>query len=175
MQEAIKNLQITTTFLAKWSNVMWDIFCSYQRRTPSGRQRGVSAPPSLWGFRLNMWEPKDKDYIAWGANGYYGWLFSKYGHISPVISKAVIATGDIVLQVTMTWKNFLDILDTLICRSRSIVVIVEDRRPHAGLVASSVIWPRRTLEGPRDYITAAKDAFPELRTAQMESTELKNI
>lgn len=40
---------------------------------------------------------------------FLGAFFFKYGHVSPVISKAVIATGDIVLQVTVTWKNFLDI------------------------------------------------------------------
>lgn len=43
-------------------------------------------------------------------------LFSQCGPIedvTPVISKAGIATGDFVLQVTVTCKNFLD---TLICQ-----------------------------------------------------------
>lgn len=43
-------------------------------------------------------------------------LFSQCEPIEDVISKAGIATGDFVLQVTVTRKNFLDIPDTLICQ-----------------------------------------------------------
>lgn len=41
-----------------------------------------------------------------------------------ILNKAGIATGDFFFQVTMTRKNSLDILDTLTCRDRTILVVV---------------------------------------------------
>lgn len=60
-------------------------------------------------------------------------FFSQYlpvSEVSPLISKASIATRDFVLQVTVTLKSFLDIPDTLICRFRNIFITVKRRRPH---------------------------------------------
>lgn len=77
--------------------------------------------------------PKDKSDAAWGARRYTRGLavafFTKYaqaGDVSPIIIKTGLATGDCVLQATMSHKNILDIPDILICRNKRILVVVGD-------------------------------------------------
>lgn len=52
--------------------------------------------------------------------------------------KTDIVTGDYVLQITVSRKNFIDISDTLFCGGRSILVIVESHLPTAGVVVQRV-------------------------------------
>lgn len=62
-----------------------------------------------------------------------GAFFTKYVQVEEVASvtcKASIVTGDILLQVTMSRKYYLEIPDTLTCGSRTILVIVKSRQPH---------------------------------------------
>lgn len=62
-----------------------------------------------------------------------GVFFFRYGQGEDVLaasSKAGITTGDYVLQITMTRKNFMDIPDIISCRRQNILLISEDRRLH---------------------------------------------
>lgn len=63
---------------------------------------------------------------------YMGAFFTTYGpvvDVSPIISKAVIATGDFVFQVIVTRESFLDITDTLTFRGRKIFVCRRTETP----------------------------------------------
>lgn len=61
-----------------------------------------------------------------------GILFSKFGEVgmSQTQLQNCIATGDYVLQITISRKNFMAIPDIISCCSRNIFVIVEGRRSH---------------------------------------------
>lgn len=50
--------------------------------------------------------------------------------MSAIISKVGIVTGNTVLQVTLTRKNFTDIPNILMCRERRMLVVVKGRRPY---------------------------------------------
>lgn len=59
--------------------------------------------------------------------------FMKYGKmegVSFVLNKSGFATGEFKLQVTMTWKEFLNIPDVSTYRGRSIYIIAEGRLPY---------------------------------------------
>lgn len=61
-----------------------------------------------------------------------GAFFAKYGQVqevSAVRSKAGIATGDIVLQVVLTWQSFQNIPYILTCREQRMFEVVEGRGP----------------------------------------------
>lgn len=52
-----------------------------------------------------------------------GAFFAHYGKVEKVtgvISKAGIATGDIVLEITLTCQNFIDIPNILMCREKDV-------------------------------------------------------
>lgn len=66
-------------------------------------------------------------------------FFSKYGDVEGVnasISKSGIATGDIVLQVTLTRQAFGEIPNILMCREKRMLVV----EVHVGPRGT---WPRR--------------------------------
>lgn len=69
-----------------------------------------------------------------------GAFFSHYRQVeevSAVVSKASIATGDFVLQVTLTCQNFGVIPNVLMCRERRMLVMVEGRKPYLGYMAKA--------------------------------------
>lgn len=58
--------------------------------------------------------------------------FEQYGEVETLlasVSKAEIATGEFVLYRTLTRKNFGEILNTLICLERIMLLIVAERHP----------------------------------------------
>lgn len=63
--------------------------------------------------------------------------FGKAEEVSGVISKAGIAIGDIVLQITLTHRRFANILNILMYREMRILVVVEGRRPYCWLCGVS--------------------------------------
>lgn len=65
--------------------------------------------------------------------GAAGCLFFRFGQIedvSAVVSKAIFATCELFLEITMSSKGFNNIPDILWYRGRNIIVIVEVHRPH---------------------------------------------
>lgn len=71
-----------------------------------------------------------------------GAFFAQYGkveEVSGVISKANIATGNIVLQVTLIRRSFADIPNILVSREKRMLVVVEG---HIGCVEPQVTWRR---------------------------------
>lgn len=54
-------------------------------------------------------------------------MYGQVEEVLSVMSKAGITTGDIILQVTMSCKYFMEIPDTLTYCNRMILVIVEGR------------------------------------------------
>lgn len=62
-----------------------------------------------------------------------GTFFAQYvkvGEVEGVAIKSGIATGDIVLEITLTCKSFAGISNILMCRERRIFAVVEGRRPY---------------------------------------------
>lgn len=59
--------------------------------------------------------------------GYYFSKFEQVSNVTPVISKMSIAIGYFIIQMTISRKRFLSILDTLTCRDHKILITV---RPH---------------------------------------------
>lgn len=136
MEEAVKSLQIKPKFLAKRSNTKWDI------PLPNVKEANMWTGSVLmyklvrlqteymgsWSTRITLHVvPMDFREEQPGV-----FLF-RYGQVEDVLAvsnKAGIATGDYVLQITMTRKNFMDIPDILSCRGRNILFISEGRRLH---------------------------------------------
>lgn len=88
--------------------------------------------------------PADKVHRPWGTHRHlrrpHGGLFAKFGKIEEVnnpTSKAGIATGDIVLQVTLMRQAFVEIPNVLMCRERRMLVVVEGRKPYCWLCGAS--------------------------------------
>lgn len=62
-----------------------------------------------------------------------GTFFAQYEQIeevSAVISKASIASGDFVLQITLTRRSIADIPNILMYREKRMLLVVEGRRPY---------------------------------------------
>lgn len=62
-----------------------------------------------------------------------GAFFAQYGkveRVGGVISKAGISTGDALIEITLTRKNFNDIPNVIMCRDRRILVVVEGYKPY---------------------------------------------
>lgn len=62
-----------------------------------------------------------------------GAFFAKYGKVeefADVINKGGIATDDIAIEIPLTRRSFNDITNTLMCREKRMLVVVEGRRPY---------------------------------------------
>lgn len=62
-----------------------------------------------------------------------GAFFAQYGKVewvAGIVSKAGIATGDVLIEITLTRKNFNDIPNIIMCRDRQMLVVVEGRKPN---------------------------------------------
>lgn len=78
--------------------------------------------------------------------------FRKVGDVLAVSSNIGITTGDFVLQITMTWKDFLDIP----CHGQNILVIVEGLHPHCW--AMRHLSKAYTRKNPSQPATIPKEA-----------------
>lgn len=57
--------------------------------------------------------------------GFFFFQFGAISEISPIRSKAGIATGDGEILLTLNRKQFMEIPNTLMCEERLIYVVVE--------------------------------------------------
>lgn len=95
--------------------------------------------------------------IRWGP------FFAKYGQVDEVgavISKSGIATGDIVLQVSLTRHSSVEIPNLLMCREKRMLVVVEGRHPFCWTCGASghmsTACPRKKVAAqPQANTTAA--------------------
>lgn len=87
-----------------------------------------------------------------------GEFFAQYGKVDEVVgvtSKAGIATGDIVLEITLTRKSIADIPNILMYRERRMLVVVEGQRPYS--------WSCRSL-GHMVKLCPRKNVTPQPKT-----------
>lgn len=104
-----QNLQIQPKALAKTSIVLQNILLANEEKAKM--MTGSVCTTTNWIHE----NPEDKGYVTWsthgshqGATGFFS-KFGQIGYVYAVASKACIAIGDYVLQITMDRKEFFDI------------------------------------------------------------------
>lgn len=74
-------------------------------------------------------QAQDENYHSRCARGHFRWqdgrFFSKYGQVENVSIESGIATGDFVLQVTLTHQRFGKIPNALVCSKKRVLVVFE--------------------------------------------------
>lgn len=147
---------------------MWDILLKKKQNS----QPGAFRCQRRYGFRRNTWEHEGKKFIIHGVSvdiseDRMGAFFSKYGQVeevSTVVSKSDIATGDFVIQVTLTHQSFGEIANVLMCREKSMRVVMDERRPYCWSCGSSGYMakqPSTTTTAAQAGTTASVVASPE--------------
>lgn len=81
--------------------------------------------------------------------------YSKVDEVAGVTSKAEIATGDIVLDISLTRKSIADIPNILMYRERRMSVVVEGQNPYC--------WSCRSL-GHMVKLCLRKNVTPQPKT-----------
>lgn len=120
MEEALTCLNIITKMLARRSNPMWDILLTSEEeaktlagcilttksvRTQTEYMGAERTKITLHGMPMDI---EEEDLV--------GAFFTEYGQVEEITvvrSKTGIATGDIILQVTMSHKYFLEVSNIL--------------------------------------------------------------
>lgn len=132
-EEALKSLQIIPKLLARWSNTIWDILMVNEEKAKKLvgsilTTKSIRLQTEYMGTQTTMIPlyivPMDLREEQLEV------FFGQVRDISAAARKTGIVTGNYILQVTMTRKNFLDISNILSCWGRNMLVTVEDRRPH---------------------------------------------
>lgn len=119
----MNTFSIVPNILTRRSNAMWDILLgiSEEAKVLTGSTlttKSVRAQNGMFGH------PENQDHTSRGALGYRK---SPYRNLLFLLR---IATGEVLRNVTLTRKCFMDVPDILMCRVRNILIIVEGRRPH---------------------------------------------
>lgn len=135
MEEALKVLNIHPKILARRSNALWDLLLASeeQAKTLAGSvlfTKSIRLQTEYMGTcrtRVTIHGvPVDITTNRMGA------FFTKYGEVNEVkalSSKSGIETGDMEVQITLDQHNFREIPNTLVCRKRKMLVVVEGRKP----------------------------------------------
>lgn len=135
MEEALKVLNIHPKILARRSNALWDLLLASeeQAKTLAGSvlfTKSIRLQTEYMGTcrtRVTIHGvPVDITTNRMGS------FFTKYGEVNEVkalSSKSGIETGDMEVQITLDQHNFREIPNTLVCRKRKMLVVVEGRKP----------------------------------------------
>lgn len=112
---------------------------------------------------------EDENHTSWGIFRHHlGVFFAHYGQIGDVTMikyKAGIATGEVILQVTISLKSFMDIPDILMCWGQDILTIERLSTPLL------VLWRHRELiesVPQKNPSTTTPEAYDITRTSDIE-------
>lgn len=133
MEKLLKNLKIGAKLLARRSKAMWNALLATEQES---KQLAGSILTSMT-LQIQTEYMGTRSDSLWGARrhnrGSNRAFFAQYGKVAKfvgVISKGGIATDDIAIEIRLTHRRFNDINNTLICREKRMLVMVEGRRPY---------------------------------------------